>query len=37
MRLDAYLCLTCKERQAAVGLAAEALRADVVYPFVETA
>ena len=37
MRLDAYPCLTCKVLQAALGLAAEALRADVVYPCVETA
>ena len=32
MRLDAYPCLTCDVIQAALGVAAEALRAAVVYP-----
>jgi uncharacterized protein (DUF433 family) len=37
IRLDAYPRLTCDVIQAALGFAAEALRADVVYPFVKTA
>ena len=32
MRLDAYPCLACEVIQATLGFAAEALRADVVYP-----
>ena len=35
--LDAYPRLTREAIQAALGFAAEALRADVVYPFVERA